>query len=381
MSNSSTNHFISFYGKHHVSPVHQDINDFNKHVLRREKLYRTLGIPPIAFKDKTILEVGPGGGYNSLVFFKWGARVDFVEPNPKAQEELPQLLGKHQIEPDNWRLFKEKIEDFKATRHYDVIIAEGFLPGIPNHQQIVEKISGLVSPGGVVVVTCIDDISFFFENLKRLVAVKLVSQVEDFWDKVRILSRAFSSHLAQLKYATRPIEDWVIDQMLNPALYCDLFGINDCIDEFGNQFHLLGSSPQMFVNYSWYKDLDYDNEKSVLEQFDRKRHLLMKTGLEETIRNREQNQSLFDKVSSLRKFSREVEENFNETNLGLAIGLIKSIRSSSEDLSDSITSAIDESIRLLSDPKLTPDQVAGAKRFAAAFGRGQQYVSIVKKTL
>lgn len=91
------NPFFYFYSKYNISPVHQDIKDFKRHVMRREKLYRLLGMPPALFKNKSVLEIGPGGGYNALTLFTWGAHVDFVEPNPKAQEELPKLLKQYNI--------------------------------------------------------------------------------------------------------------------------------------------------------------------------------------------------------------------------------------------------------------------------------------------
>ena len=56
------NNYLKFYGENHISPVRQDINDLKVHYLRREKLYRQCGIPVMAFRDKEILEIGPGGG-------------------------------------------------------------------------------------------------------------------------------------------------------------------------------------------------------------------------------------------------------------------------------------------------------------------------------
>lgn len=56
------NEFLRFYGTHNISPVRQNIDDLEMHYQRREKLYRQCGIPVIAFKDKEVLEIGPGGG-------------------------------------------------------------------------------------------------------------------------------------------------------------------------------------------------------------------------------------------------------------------------------------------------------------------------------
>lgn len=66
------NKFIEYYGKYGISPVKQDIGEINLHYARREKLYRQLGIPCIAFEGKRILEVDPGSGYNTLAYFFLG---------------------------------------------------------------------------------------------------------------------------------------------------------------------------------------------------------------------------------------------------------------------------------------------------------------------
>ena len=192
MSHQKENPFISFYGQHDISPVRQDLSDMKEHLRRREKLYRSLGLPPFIFSGRKVLEVGPGGGYNSLAFVTWGAKMVFVEPNPKAQAELPVLLTKQGIKNDQWILYPCKIEDYNTPDKYDLIFAEGFIPGLWDRKIIISKLADLVSLGGVITVTCIDDISFFFENLKRLVAVQLTKDVLTFDEKVRVLVKAFT---------------------------------------------------------------------------------------------------------------------------------------------------------------------------------------------
>ena len=67
------NLFVDFYGKHNISPVHQDIGDFDLHLLRRAKLYRQLGMPIILYKNAYILEIGPGGGIQYAMLSKVGS--------------------------------------------------------------------------------------------------------------------------------------------------------------------------------------------------------------------------------------------------------------------------------------------------------------------
>lgn len=375
---TENNSFIDFYGKHNISPVHQNIDNFNLHIQRREKLYRSLGMPQSLFSNRRILEVGPGGGYNSVVFFHWGATMDFVEPNPKAQQEIGVLLAQHEINPQSWTLFSDRVENYNVAKKYDIIIAEGFFPGISNRVDIIEKLKELINPGGVISVTCIDEVSFFFENVKRLVAWKLIKDIEAFDDKVKILSQAFASHLKSLKHASRPVEDWVTDNFLNPALYGNLFSIADCINEFGNEFELLGSSPNLFTDFSWYKDVDFNNKEHFLEQFAKKRHSLLLFDMDESERTVEENNKLVKAVVKFHCLSQKIEINRDEETLTQLLVQLNEIRDLSKDIDIRIPGIIDEAIDLLSQKELTINEVSNATKLAMAFGRGQQYVSMVK---
>ena len=56
---------IEFYRRHRISPVRQDMSDFQAHFQRRESLYLHLGLLPAFFRGRTVLEVGPGSGTNA----------------------------------------------------------------------------------------------------------------------------------------------------------------------------------------------------------------------------------------------------------------------------------------------------------------------------
>jgi len=376
------NPFISFYGRHKISPVHQDIRDFRLHLKRREKLYRMLGLPPVIFRGRTVLEVGPGGGYNSLALFFWGAeKVDFVEPNLKARQELPRLLARYKIEKERWELFPCKIEDFKSAERYDIVIAEGFIPGLYSRGEAIKKLSRLVNRGGVVVVTCVDELSFLLELVKRLVGMRLlkVNKINGFGGKVKTLSSAFSSHLRTLKYNSRPVRDWVADQFFNPALYGNFFSIADCIKEFGDDFMPLGTSPSMLTDYSWYKNTEFDSRKDMLTQFYMKRHILMSKDMKESVRPAEDNERLVRAAHELRVFAGKVEDNLTKKNISMIAAMLRDISDLTDDIDKGASNAIREAAALLLDKDLTVSKIASSKRFASAFGRGQQWVSLVKQ--
>lgn len=381
MKGFKSNLFIEFYGENKISPVRQDISDFKKHLKRREKLYRTLGIPIIAFSNNDVLEVGPGGGYNTLCFFHWGANVDLVEPNPTGCKEMVELFSKNKIDSKSWNLYKGMIEDYNTDKLYDIVIAEGLIPGMNNRHQVILKLSSLIKKGGVVVVTCQDDISSFFEYLRRLLALRLIEikNVKVFHEKVELLSRAFHTHLDSLKYSSRFIEDWVTDVLLSSAVYGDFFSIADCIKEFDNTFEFLGSSPNMFTDYTWYKDVDFRLRDGILDQFNRKRHLLLSISLKESINCIDKNMELFELCKKVRLTVKDNNKLLNKRVVLIIIDILEEIKILTKDLDSKITIALDEIKELLLDDNLSEEKIANSSKITSIFGRGMQYVSMVKK--
>ncbi|WP_238700392.1 class I SAM-dependent methyltransferase [Helicobacter jaachi] len=213
------NEFLRFYGEHHISPVSQDISDFSAHLQRRKRLYELVGIHPFAFRNASILEVGAGSGYNTLLFLHLGAQVDIVEPNAAGREQMQKLFTEHNIPKEQYRIYPCTLQDYKSEKIYDFVIAEGFLPWLSEKEarEVVQSLYAATKKDGAVVVTSMCEFSYFFEDLRRILGFALIKGVKDFEQKVSLLASAFSSHLLHLKFASRPIRDWVIDNILNPA--------------------------------------------------------------------------------------------------------------------------------------------------------------------
>ncbi len=295
------NPIVAFYKKHDITTDHHDLGDLIRHFRRREKLYRTLGLPPTLFDDKIVLEVGPGRGHNALPLFAWGAKLVFVEPNPKAQSGLSDMLSLYGIDPDSWVLHNQRIEDLEVNEPYDVVIAEGFLPGMVERTEVIASIDSHLKPGGVAVVNCADELSYFFEIIKRIIGRRLLQMrgIEALESQIEALTCAFDGHFARLRHATRDISDWILDQFLNPAVYGKPFSLADSVEEFGPQYTLMGSSPSMFSDLSWYKDIDRDRNAELREQFNRKRHVMLHMDLDESVRSPGENDRL---VHVVRRF-------------------------------------------------------------------------------
>lgn len=378
------NPLLDFYIENSVSPVRQDLDDYKRHQMRREKLYQKLGLPPMCFRSKNVCEVGPGGGFNSLVFMDWGSQLTLIEPNPTGVNDIRSNFNDFNIQEGSYQLYNCKLEEFTGSDQYDIIIAEGFLPGMDKElrTRIIKDIDSHLKDDGVVTVTCIDSVSIFFELIRRLIGKRLVFMYGDMGlnKTINLLTRAFDSHFKELNYSTRPCPDWITDNLINPALVNELFSIEDALLEFPQNYELLGSSPQIFIDISWYKDLSESYKEMALEQFGLKRHILLDMTLNESMREKEQNAELLKLTETFKNLlaEQEVKSQFEVSDLKVFIELLEKVTYNLKGF-DEIIESINEAIEILKNERLDAELIRNAKLFRKSFGRGMQYVSFIKK--
>lgn len=376
------NDYLEYYGEYHISPVRQDINNIEAHYKRRKKLYRQCGIPEIAFRNAEILEVGPGGGYNTLAFFHWNCKhIDLVEANLKGQEDMRILFSENHISQNQYEIFPCKIEDFHTDKKYDIVIAEGFLPYIFNQNEVIKKLQSLTDKEGIIVITCVDNVGMFIEAIKRLIGQMLTRNITCYDEKLNYLVQFFGKQLEGLGGVSRSAKDWVQDQILNPA------GINgmelsmaQAISMFENDYEILGSSPQMFTDYSWYKDVCYDYKESYRQQFEQKRLSLLMTNMPEKIMDKADAEVLVQHFQIIKKLAAEYEKDKKEWQIDEILRHMKEMKALIRDLDQRFFDVFLEIEDALMCAKGTG--IVDMKKynnFFSAFGRAQQYIAFVKK--
>lgn len=375
------NKFIEYYGQHGISPVKQDITEINKHYARREKLYRQLGIPCIAFEGKRILEVGPGSGYNTLaLFFFGGGDLTLVEPNHTGVVEMKKLFSEYNIPPERYVIKECMIEEMLVSEKFDIVIAEGFLHSIDNCDEIINKLSLLVNEGGVIIVTCMDVISMFVEQMKRFVCHIMIKDISDYETQVKKCTGFFHKHMQNLKGMSRSVEDWVRDDILNPAFNNQkILSIGKAIECFGREFSFLGSSQRIFTDYSWYKDIEYDERKNILSQYKQKRHNFLMTGLDETILSECDSEYLEDKIGEIRLRAIEYEKEPSNKYIDQVQEGLYIIKPIMKKISRRCMGFVDEVIEILNYLKRGEEiELERYQIFSESVGRTQQYLSMVK---
>jgi 2-polyprenyl-3-methyl-5-hydroxy-6-metoxy-1,4-benzoquinol methylase len=234
---------LAFYRAHNISPVRYS-GTREQHFQRRASLYRSLRLPPLAFRGARVLEVAAGTGQNA--------------------EYLASLVPSclHLIEPhaEHWKAemlapSHTTFEEFAAPHDYEIAICENFL-GLPEVEAgLLDKLAALVAPDGVLVLTCIHPLGIYPNLLRRKIAARLVSDSMSFEEKTALLVRAFETHLATLKNMTRSPTDWVQDMLLNPAVEHIGLTFPMLIERLGAQFTILGTSPEFITDWRWFKEL------------------------------------------------------------------------------------------------------------------------------
>lgn len=375
------NDFLKYYGEKNISPVKQDISDLQLHCRRREKLYRQLGLPFCLFRDKNVLEIGPGSGYNTLVLLQRGGveKIDLVEPNQKGISDMLSLFCQYGIDKSRYEIFPIQIEEFHPESQYEIILAEGFLHSIDNAPEIIDKLLYMLASGGVLVITCMDELSVFVEQIKRLVAHVYIMDIRSYEEQVDKLTSFFTEQMSNLKGMSRSVEDWVRDDLLNPAFQSsNLLSIGKVIELLPDNINILGTSQNMFTDYSWYKDVQFDIKGEYLSQFKKKQHNLILTGGDETIISIELNTKINEIVKRIREAAKRYEKNWNWEEITEVVECLNELEPIVGNVNERLFCFVKDSRNILLHINEHDFDIKKYSAFFHAVGRTQQYISLVK---
>lgn len=375
---------VEFYQKHKVSPVRQDIKDLQRHFERRESLYRQMGILPAFINGRTVLEVGPGSGFNSLYTASLKpARYVLVEGNPTGVEDIKKLYGQYPELMANVEIAPVFLDDFPTTAKFDFVLCEGVLAlaGLPEPENLLKQVASFVAPGGVLVITCTDDISYFPETLRRLFAQLLIDPQADLEAQVESLTPIFSQHLALLSGVSRRADDWVIDNLINPASIGKLLTIPDAISALAAEFDIYAASPHFMTDWRWYKSIVGDNRNfngRVLEQYWQNVHNFFDHSRVLPPHAEAANRQIYALCKAIRDTIRMFESNRDVALVADIKTQLAQVIDLAQEFSPSLAEALAEAQTLL-QPQPDVQALTDSQKFGALFGRGQQYLSFSRR--
>ena len=372
---------VDFYRRHSISPVRQRIPNLEEHFARRAGLYHHLGLLPAFLRGRSVVEIGPGSGFNSLYTAALEpSRYVLLEGNPTGVADIEALFADFPELRQRIEIVCALVEDYPSNERFDFVFCEGMLAlaGMPDPTALLRCVARLTAAGGVLVITCIDAISYFAETLRRLFGQLLIDPAEPLDVKAERLTRVFGPHLSTIVGMNRRHDDWVIDNLLNWASIGPYLPIPHAIAAIHGEFEFFAASPHYTTDWRWYKSLTRPAAgfgELAIEQYWENAHNLLDFRRTFPPRDAALNKVLYAQCESTRDIIRRYETTRD-------ISLVEAIRSELSGVERSVrtfsgetANAVREASMLLQRLPLDGDAVASCKAFASWFGRGQQYLS------
>jgi Methyltransferase domain. len=376
---------LSFYSDHSVAPVRQNIADLDGHFYRRRVLYQQLGIGAGAFTGRHILEVGPGTGQNALfVAAQRPSQLVLVEPNPTGVEEIKNSFKPYPAWCKILSVQNVPIEQYLNTHQFDFVLCEGLVgaSGHPDPTALILSIADHVRIDGILVLTCIEYVAYLSEMLRRLLGVEITGHLQDINQRTAALLPIFSSHLQSLPGMSRRFDDWVIDNLINPASVGRLVSFADCLSELGNKFDMLSTSPRFITDWAWYKkaalDINFFNQVA-LECYWHNLHNFMDYRCVSPPRLESENRSLSSRCEESHHQIREYERTRNSSVRQQIIANLHMLQQEISATLPMVAGALAEVEGWLLAPSIDLQAVANSEKFGTWFGRAATYLSLIRR--
>lgn len=377
---------LDYYIKHNIAPVHYDLSNLSAHFQRREALYRTIGLLPLAFRNSRVLEVAAGTGQNSLYVSSLEVeQLTLLEPNPAGIRTIRECFQNAAFAHASPNLIEAKLEDFEAPDAFDIVLCENWLGSSPHERALLKKLAGFVAPRGVLVVTCVSPTGFLPNVIRRTLAAKLTAGINGFSDKTDVLVKAYTAHLATIAGMTRSAVDWVQDNMLNPAYFDLCLTLPMVIQDLGRGFQAAGVSPDFRQDWRWFKAIcgdEFDFNQNLLNEYFRVSGVFLDyrqvSAAADPGGNRELDRLALQLVSAVQHYENSLAGDRGKSAdfLRVLLGQLNEIKALLERRSDGAAGAISEAIALLEEDSLTPGMVSGMADFSGWFGRETIYLSL-----
>jgi SAM-dependent methyltransferase len=382
---------LAYYREHAIVPVQYQFEDLQAHIDRRDGLYRSLGLPPAAFRAVRVLEVAPGTGQNSVyVASCMPETLDLVEPNPASLAAIEKVYAPLTLRHTRPRVHGMRLEEFDPGAKFDVVLCENWLGGLPNELALIGKLAGLVAPGGVLVLTIVPFSGFFPNVMRKLLGLRVVGPGLDFEAKTQLLLEAFAPHLSTIANMTRSHRDWVQDCLLNPHYLNVALPLEAALDAVGAGMEALATFPRFGADWRWFKALTGAERRfneNLLQAFRRNTHNFLDYRRVWPERAAEANASLDAACQGLHKAAIAWHAAFQEAAGGTLSaraadisGLLEKMCGELADIDPSLSEAMSELLDVWNASEVTTRMIAEMEAFGALFGRETVYVSLTKRT-
>jgi 2-polyprenyl-3-methyl-5-hydroxy-6-metoxy-1,4-benzoquinol methylase len=377
---------LDYYNKHGISPVHYIATSVQEHFERRASLYRSLGLPPLAFRGARVLEVAVGSGQNSLyVASRMPASLTLVEPNPTGINEIRELYAKTLVPHTSPMLVEMTLQDYTPEHQFDIVLCENWLGRVPHERALLRKLAGFVAPDGIMVVTTLTPTGFLPNLIRRALSVKYCDPRLPFADRTARLVEMFAPHLAHMSAMTRTATDWVQDNMMNPAYFDICLTIPDILQEVGEGLNALGTNPSFSTDWRWFKAVCGEAREfngHMIDEYEAQLHNFFDYQLEfsqtDVQLNRKIEAACIEFLEAARSYEHAVLTDQHPAEaLDKVTGILKTIIARMYAFPDQVRLGLEAGLALLQAEHADFREVAKNSPFSRLFGRETVYLSLI----
>jgi hypothetical protein len=306
-----------------------------------------------------------------------------VDGNPSSIQAMNALMSEYFEDLSNCEVVESDFESFSFDEKFDLVLAEGIIPTLKNPKGFLKAVAEYTQSGGVVLVTCMDHVSWLSEILRKVAGRLLLDGTETSeQEKLEKLRPFFTPQLASLAGMSRSVDDWIYDNILQPTLG-ELLSIEDAIDSLFSEFDFHGSSPNFFVDPRWYKNIYGEQERInelAIESFRKNIHNLL--DYRYTFDPIDENTG--KKIASLCQAIFELviliqNEGNHQHSISELNSRIQELASLVSEFSENTAESLRDFSHGLEDFLKGKAFPATLEKFGSWFGRGQQYVSFIRK--
>ena len=376
---------LDYYNKHGISPVHYMAASVQEHFERRASLYRSLGLPSLAFRGARVLEVAVGSGQNSLyVASRMPESLTLVEPNPTGIREIRELYQNTAVPHTTPTLVEKTLQDYAPEQQFDIVLCENWLGRVPHERALLRKLAGFVGPDGIMVVTTLTPTGFLPNLIRRALSVKYCDPHLPFAERTTRLVEMFAPHLAHMRAMTRTATDWVQDNMMNPAYFDICLTIPDVLQEVGDQLNALGTNPSFSTDWRWFKAV-YGEAREfnlhMIQEYEAQLHNFFDYQLEfsqtDVDLNREIEADCLEFLEAARSYEHAVLTDQHPAEaLDKLTGILKTIIARVHAFPDQVRLGLEAGLALLLNEQADYREVAKNSPFSRLFGRETVYLSL-----
>lgn len=191
----------------------------------------------------------------------------------------------------------------------------------------------------------------------------------------------FSPHLQSLPGISRRFDDWIIDNLINPASVGELVSFAKCLDYLSDRYDVLSTSPRFITDWTWYKkaalDINFFN-RVAYECYWHNLHNFMDYRCTYPPRLETENRSLSSRCEEIHHQIREYERTCNTS---IRQQIVANLHVLQQEISylPTVAEALAEVEGWLLAPSIDLQAVSNSEKFGAWFGRAALYMSLIRR--